>query len=95
MTAGLFEIGKSLIGLYLGTYIASGFGVAGSLVVFLVWVYFAAEVFLLGAEFTWVYAYRYGSRAGATPPDPPPPRRGRPLTAAAADAAHQKHPKEK
>lgn len=95
MTAGLFEIGKALIGLYLGTYIASGFGVAGSLVVFLVWVYFAAEIFLLGAEFTWVFAYRYGSRAGAAPPDPPSPRSGRPLTAAAADATRQKHPKEK
>jgi membrane protein len=63
--------------------------------VFLVWVYFAAEIFLLGAEFTWVYAYRYGSRTGEAPPDPPVPRAGRPLTAAAAEAAHQRHLKEK
>jgi membrane protein len=96
MTAMLFQIGKFVIGLYLGTtYIASAFGAAGSLVVFLVWVYYSAEIFLLGAEFTWVYAYRVGSRAGEAPPDPPPPRSGRPLTAAAAEAAHEKHLKEK
>jgi membrane protein len=88
VTAVLFESGKFLIGLYLGgTYITSAFGAAGSLVVFLVWVYFSAQIFLLGAEFTWVYAYRYGSRAGEAPPDPPPPRSGRPVTAAAAEAA--------
>jgi membrane protein len=57
VTALLFEIGKMLIGLYLGkTSVASGFGAAGSLVVLLVWVYFAAQIFLLGAEFTWAYA---------------------------------------
>jgi len=96
MTAVLFEIGKFLIGLYLGrTYIASAFGAAGSLVVFLVWVYYSAEIFLLGAEFTWVYAYRHGSRVGEAPPDPPPPRSGRPVSAAAADAAHRKHPRKR
>jgi membrane protein len=96
MTAVLFEIGKYLIGLYLGnTYVASGFGAAGSLVVFLVWLYYSAEIFLFGAEFTWVYAYRHGSRAGEAPPTPPPLRSGRPLTAAAADAAHEHHLKEK
>ena len=52
VTALLFESGKFLIGLYLGkTSVASGFGAAGSLVVLLVWVYFAAQIFLLGAEF--------------------------------------------
>ena len=87
MTAVLFEIGRFLIGVYLGrTYIASGFGAAGSLAIFLVWLYYSAQIFLLGAEFTWVYAYRDGSRVGETPPDPPPPRRGRPVTAAAATA---------
>jgi membrane protein len=92
MTAVLFEGGRYLIGLCLGnTYFAAAFGAAGSLVVFLVWLYFSAQIFLLGAEFTWVYAYREGSRAGETPPDPPPPRRGRPISAAAADAAHAKH----
>lgn len=67
VTAFLFEIGKFLIGLYLGkTSIASGFGAAGSLVVLLVWVYFAAQIFLLGAEFTWVYSHAYGSKAAQT-----------------------------
>ncbi len=64
VTALLFEIGKLLIGLYLGkTNVASGFGAAGSLVVLLVWVYFAAQIFLLGAEFTWAYAHERGSQA--------------------------------
>ena len=63
VTSLLFEIGKFLIGLYLGTTsVASGFGAAGSLVVLLLWVYFSAQVFLLGAEFTWVYAHEYGSK---------------------------------
>ena len=67
VTAFLFEIGKILIGLYLGkTSMASGFGAAGSLVVLLVWVYFSAQIFLLGAEFTWVYSHEYGSTATQT-----------------------------
>jgi membrane protein len=67
VTAFLFEIGKFLIGLYLGkTSIASGFGAAGSLVVLLVWVYFTAQIFLLGAEFTWVYSHTYGSKTAQT-----------------------------
>ena len=67
VTALLFEIGKFLIGLYLGkTSVASGFGAAGSLVVLLVWVYFAAQVFLLGAEFTWAYSHAYGSKVAQT-----------------------------
>ena len=67
VTALLFDIGKFLIGLYLGnTSVASGFGAAGSLVVLLVWVYFSAQIFLLGAEFTWVYSHEYGSNAGKT-----------------------------
>ena len=67
VTALLFEIGKFLIGLYLGTTaVASSFGAAGSLVVLLVWVYFSAQIFLLGAEFTWVYAHEYGSKAALT-----------------------------
>ncbi len=67
VTSLLFEIGKFLIGLYLGTTsLASGFGAAGSLVVLLVWVYFSAQIFLLGAEFTWVYSHEYGSKAAQT-----------------------------
>ena len=62
VTAVLFTIGKYLIGLYIGkTGIASGYGAAGSLVVLLVWVYYSAQIFLLGVEFTWVYAHVYGS----------------------------------
>jgi membrane protein len=63
VTAALFTIGKWLIGLYIGTAgVGSGFGAAGSIVVVMVWVYYSAQIFLLGAEFTWVYAGRYGSR---------------------------------
>ena len=70
VTALLFTIGKLLIGLYIGkTGVASGFGAAGSLVVILVWVYFSAQIFLLGAEFTWQYTYRFGSRRGQKPPE--------------------------
>jgi membrane protein len=66
VTAFLFSLGKSAIGLYLGKAgVTSGFGAAGSLVVLLVWVYYSAQIFLLGAEFTWVFAHRHGSRAGA------------------------------
>lgn len=64
VTALLFTIGKFIIGLYLGkASIASSFGAAGSLVVLLAWVYYSAQIFLLGAEFTRVFALRYGSLA--------------------------------
>jgi membrane protein len=63
VTALLFTIGKFLIGLYIGrSAVASSFGAAASLVVVMVWVYYSAQIFLLGAEFTWVYAHTYGSR---------------------------------
>jgi membrane protein len=69
VTSALFTIGKYLIGLYLGRAgISSGFGAAGSLVIILVWVYYSAQIFLLGAEFTWVFAHTRGSRAGTAPP---------------------------
>ncbi|ARP83604.1 ribonuclease BN [Bordetella genomosp. 8] len=69
VTAVLFEIGKFLIGLYVGkASVASSYAAAGSLVVVLIWVYYAAQVFLLGAEFTWVYANEHGSRRGAARP---------------------------
>ncbi len=56
-TALLFDIGKILIGLYLGkASVGSAYGAAGSLVVLLVWVYYSSQVFLFGAEFTHVYA---------------------------------------
>lgn len=62
ITAGLFTIGKYAIGLYLGhSTMASSYGVAGSFVVLLVWVYYSAQIFFSGAEFTQVYASRKGS----------------------------------
>ena len=70
VTALLFTIGKFLVGLYLGKAgVASSFGAAGSLAVLLVWVYYSAQIFLLGAEFTWVYAHRAGSRQGEDKPE--------------------------
>jgi membrane protein len=63
VTALMFSVGKFLIGLYLGrSSVASGFGAAGSLVVLLIWVYYSAQIFLLGAEFTRLYAHQRGSR---------------------------------
>jgi len=71
VTSLLFSIGKLAIGLYIGkTGIASGFGAAGSLVVVLIWVYYSAQIFFLGAEFTWVYAHVFGSRRNALPVEP-------------------------
>ena len=62
VTAALFTVGKFLIGLYIGkSGVASGFGAAGSLVVIFIWVYYSAQIFLMGAEFTWVYARTFGS----------------------------------
>ena len=62
-TAALFTIGKVLIGLYIGkSGVTSGFGAASSIVLLLVWVYYSAQIFLVGAEFTWVYAHRFGSK---------------------------------
>ncbi|MCK9285099.1 MAG: YihY/virulence factor BrkB family protein [Rhodocyclaceae bacterium] len=61
-TAGLFSLGKYLIGLYLGNSgVASGFGAAGSLIALLLWVYYSAQIFFLGAEFTRHYALWFGS----------------------------------
>jgi len=63
VTSLLFTVGKFLIGLYIGrSGVASGFGAAGSLVVLLMWVYYSAQVFLMGAEFTWAYSVMCGSR---------------------------------
>jgi membrane protein len=63
-TAALFTAGKFAIGLYLGEAgVGSAYGAAGSLIVLLVWVYYSSQVFLYGAEFTYVYAHRHGSLA--------------------------------
>jgi membrane protein len=64
VTSLLFTIGKFAIGLYLGkSDVTSGYGAAGSVILLLVWVYYSAQIFLLGAEFTWVFAHRMGSRS--------------------------------
>jgi membrane protein len=63
VTALLFTIGKLLIGIYLGkSSFNSAYGATGSLVVLLLWIYYSAQIFLLGAEFTRVVTYEYGSR---------------------------------
>jgi membrane protein len=66
-TAVLFEIGKALIGLYIGNAsVGSMYGAAGSLVTLLLWVYYSAQILFLGAEFTQVWARRRGAWARAT-----------------------------
>jgi membrane protein len=63
VTAMLFTAGKYGLGFYMGrSSVGSAYGAAGSLVVVLVWIYYSAQIFLLGAEFTQVYARTYGSR---------------------------------
>jgi membrane protein len=60
VTAGFFSIGKQIIGLYLGTSsVASTYGAAASVVVLLIWVYYSAQVVLLGAEFTRYYVEKF------------------------------------
>jgi membrane protein len=62
-TAVLFLFGKYLIGLYIGrASVGSAFGAAGSLAALLVWIYYSAQIVLLGAEFTRVYANRFGAK---------------------------------
>ena len=68
VTALLFTGGRYLIGLYIGrSNLASAFGAAGSLIVIFVWVYYSAQNFLLGAEFTWIYARTFGSMRDPQP----------------------------
>ena len=63
ITALLFILGKYLIGLYLGrSSLGSAYGAAGSLIVFLAWVFYSAQILLFGAELTQVYTRRYGSK---------------------------------
>ena len=67
-TALLFSIGKFALGLYLGrSAVGSVFGAAGSVIVILLWIYYASIIFLLGAEFTQVYARRWGTRIEPSP----------------------------
>jgi len=67
-TAILFMAGKYAIGLYIGkASVGSAFGAAGSLAVLLVWIYYSAQIILLGAEFTRVYANRFGEKVRPSP----------------------------
>ena len=62
VTSVLFTLGKWLIGWYLvHSSVTSAYGAAGSLIAILLWVYYSAQVCLIGAEFTWVYAHHYSS----------------------------------
>jgi membrane protein len=63
VTSILFSLGKFLIGLYLGrSEVGNTFGAAGSLAILLIWIYYSAQILFFGAEFTQVYANRYGSK---------------------------------
>ena len=65
VTAGLFEGGKYGIALYIGkSDVASSYGAAGALIILLLWIFYSAQIFLLGAEFTRAFARRYGTHAG-------------------------------
>jgi membrane protein len=62
VTSLLFVAGKFLIGAYIGrSGISTGFGAAASYIVVLLWVYYSAQIFLFGAEFTWAYSHQFGS----------------------------------
>ncbi|HZZ70659.1 MAG TPA: YihY/virulence factor BrkB family protein [Pirellulales bacterium] len=83
-TSLLFNLGKFLIGLYIGqASFGSSYGAAGTILVVLVWSYYSAQILLLGAEFTQVYAKRSGTEirpnknAESTAPAAPPAAKGR------------------
>jgi membrane protein len=82
-TAFLFTVGKTLIGLYLGhSNAASSYGGAGAFVIILLWIYYSSQIFLLGAEFTRVYAETHGSHApGGENTAVSPPGRAAPMAA--------------
>ena len=66
VTSILFTVGKVIIGFYLGhSALTSAYGAAASLVIFLIWIYYSAQILLFGAELTHVYAIKYGSRSEA------------------------------
>lgn len=84
-TALLFTLGKFLVGLYLGrSSVSSSYGAAGSLVLLVIWVYYSAAILLLGAEFTQVYARRFGSTIK-------PAENAVPLQEAEATRGHEHH----
>ncbi len=71
VTSLLFWIGKYLISLYLArAAVGSAFGAGGAIVVLIVWVYYSAQIFFLGAEFTRAYALRHGRGGASAAPEP-------------------------
>ncbi len=69
LAAFLFTLGKWIIGLYLSkSGVSSAYGAAGSLVVLLLWIYYSAQILFFGAEFTKVYAHKFGSYADKSSP---------------------------
>ncbi len=95
-TSLLFAIGKYLIGLYIGSSaIASSYGAAGALAVLLVWIYYSAQIFLFGAEFTKAYAETHGSHAAdpaLTAENATDPKGAAPAAAAPSLPAGPAHP---
>ena len=91
-TAFLFTVGKTLIGLYIGSSsVASSYGAAGAFVIVLLWIYYSSQIFLLGAEFTKVWASHHGSAeafAARLPEAAPPPAPPGPATAVQNVIAH-------
>ena len=91
-TAFLFTVGKTLIGLYIGSSsVASSYGAAGALVIVLLWIYYSSQIFLLGAEFTKVWASHHGSAeafAARTDQAAPAPDKVSPSTAVQQVLAH-------
>ncbi|MDB6140540.1 MAG: hypothetical protein JWO94_3612 [Verrucomicrobiaceae bacterium] len=77
LTAVLFVAGKFLLGFYFGrSAVASNYGAAGPLIIILVWVFYSAQIFYFGAEFTRTYALRYGShRPAVVPPSTAVPQK--------------------
>ena len=70
-TAVLFTLGRLAIGAYLGrSATASAYAAAGSVLVLLLWLYYSAQIFLFGAEFTWVHAKHRQGRRRAMPREP-------------------------
>ena len=91
-TAFLFTVGKTLIGIYIGSSsMGSSFGAASALIIVLAWIYYSSQIFLLGAEFTKVWASHHGSEeafaARTAPPAGPPPEQT-PQTAVQNIVAH-------
>lgn len=98
VTATFFAVGRWAIGLYIGnSAVASSYGAAGSLAVFLIWVYFSSQAFLLGAEFTKAFARTFGSHIEPKPLAEwthPPEQAGKPPAPTEGGTGKEPSPKE-